>query len=352
MLSHPSFDAFWSTFDVAARHRQFDVPAYHLTGWYDALLTGTLRNFSGLRATAANERARRNQRVIVGPWTHARPNAASTRIGTVDYGPLAGFDSESLMFAWFRHWMGPAPAGDFPAAPVRIFIMGANRWRDEQEWPLRRARPTAFNLTSDGTANTSGGGGRLLHEAPRAPQPVDTFTYDPRRPVPTGTAGAYSRAPSDQREIEERPDVLVYTSAPLPDALEVTGPVQLILWASSSALDTDFTARLVDVFPDGSARALTDGIIRARYRKSRATPELLTPGLAEEFLIEVGATSNLYGIGHRIRLEVSSSNFPRFDRNPNTGEPFGRGADVVRAHQTVYHDARHPSRLVLPVVPQ
>ncbi|MGQ0647234.1 MAG: CocE/NonD family hydrolase [Gemmatimonadaceae bacterium] len=358
MLAHPSFDAFWSTFDVAARHPSFEVPAYHLTGWYDALLNGTLRNFTGLRANAGNGRARRNQRLIVGPWTHARPNAKSTSIGAVDFGPGAGFDSEGLLIAWFRHWM-PAERDvpltrlpEYPIAPVRIFVMGENRWRDETEWPLSRARATPFYLHSDGAANTLGGNGRLETQTVDAQQPADTFTYDPKHPVFTGSAGAYSRVPADQREVEQRPDVLVYTTAPLSQPIEVTGPIQLVLWASSSAKDTDFTAKLVDVHPDGSARALTDGILRARYRRSRTTPELLTPGRPQEFVIDVGATSNLFLAGHCIRLEVSSSNFPRFDRNPNTGAPFATSDELVIARQTIFHDARRPSRLILPVVPR
>jgi putative CocE/NonD family hydrolase len=354
MLAHPSYDAFWTTFDVAAKHARFQVPAYHLTGWYDALLNGTLANLAGLRANAATDRARRNQRLIVGPWTHARPNAGSRSIGDVDYGPNAGFDSESLMVAWFRGWLqedGRRETGD-NGAPVRIFVMGENRWRDEQEWPLARARSTDYFLHSDGSANTLGGNGRLERAAPPGGAPADTFTYDPRNPVPSGNSGAYSRAPTDQRTVEQRGDVLVYTTAPLVQSIEVTGPVRLVLWAASSARDTDFTARLVDVHPDGTARALTDGIVRARYRKGRTTPELLMPNGATEFIIEVGATSNLFLAGHRIRLEVSSSNFPRFDRNPNTGAPFGTSAEMRSAKQTIYHDAAHPSRLVLPVIPR
>jgi hypothetical protein len=170
--------------------------------------------------------------------------------------------------------------------------------------------------------------------------------------VPTGAAGGYSRRPSDQREIEDRPDVLVYTTAPLAEDLEVTGPLRATLWIASSALDTDFTATLVDVHPDGTARAINDGILRARYRNSRTRPELLTPAEPTEITIDLGATSNLFRVGHRIRLHVSSSNFPRFDRNPNTGAPFGTDARLLRADQTIFHDAARPSRLILPVVPR
>ena len=355
LLAHPSYDNFWETFDVAAKHAKFEVPAYHLTGWYDSLLNGTLANFSGLRANAGTDHARRNQRLIVGPWTHARPGPNTSKIGDVDFGPTAGFDSEALVIRWFRHWMGGAPgttAPDWDGPPVRIFVMGENRWRDEQEWPPARAKATSYYLQSGGAANTLAGDGRLSPTAPAASQRPDTFTYDPAKPVPTGAFGAYSRAPGDRRNTQKRPDVLVYTSDPLTQPLEVTGPVRLVFWASSSARDTDFTAAISDVHTDGTARALTDGILRARYRASRTTPALLTPDQPTEFTIEVGATSNVFLPGHRIRVEVSSSNFPRYDRNPNTGAPFATDAATVVARQTVFHDAGHPSRLVLPVVPR
>ncbi len=352
MLAHPWRDAFWDTFDVRARHPRFTVPAYHLTGWYDALLTGTLANFSGLRANAATPVARRNQRLIVGPWTHASPGPDTRTIGDVDYGPDAGFDAEALRVRWFKHWLGAASPGDFPGPPVRIFVMGENRWRDEEEWPLRRARETAFHLASDGRANSRDGDGRLSFTPAPAGMRPDTFTYDPNGPVRSGASGAYSRAPTDMRELERRRDVLVYSTEPLPEPIEVTGHVRLVLWIASSARDTDFTARLVDVHPDGTARALTDGIIRARYRRGDRGPAFLTPGEPTELVIDVGATSNLFKAGHRIRLEVSSSNFPRYDRNPNTDAPFGTERTPVPARQTVFHDAGRPSRLLLPVIPR
>ena len=381
LLQHPSYDAFWTTFDVAAKHPQFEVPAYHLTGWYDSLLNGTLANFSGLRANAGTARARGNQRLIVGPWTHARPTATTTRVGAVDFGPEAGFDSEGLIIRWFKHWMpAPVPAAapaamgsentsgipparpldtgsatptpDWPGSPVRLFLMGENRWRDEQEWPLTRAVPTPFYLRSDADARSRGGNGRLERTAAGASETPDTFTYDPATPVPTGLFGAYSRMPVDRREIQSRSDVLVYTSGPLAAPLEVTGPITAVLWISSTAKDTDFTAAISDVQPDGAALALTDGITRARYRKSKTVPELLVPGARYEVRIDVGATGNVFLPGHRIRLEVSSSNFPRYDRNPNTGAAFGTDASTVPARQTVFHDRDAASHLILPVIPR
>ncbi len=384
LLQHPSYDAFWTTFDVAARHPQFEVPAYHLTGWYDSLLNGTLANFSGLRANAGTPRARANQRLIVGPWTHARPTTSTTRIGDVAFGPDAGFDSEGLIVGWFRHWMPysgmpaperpemvadsspgspsgatPAPAAsvsvaalDWPGSPVRLFLMGENRWRDEAEWPLTRAVATPFYLHSGTGARSLSGDGRLDRAAPPAPEAPDTFTYDPATPVPTGLFGAYSRMPVDRRDIQKRADVLVYTSSPLTEPLEVTGPITAVLWISSTARDTDFTAAISDVQPDGTARALTDGITRARYRTSKTAPELLVPGARYEVRVDVGATGNVFLPGHRIRLEVSSSNFPRYDRNPNTGAPFGTDAATVPARQTVFHERDAASHLLLPVIPR
>lgn len=350
MLSHPDADTFWAPSDIEAHHNRFLVPAFHLTGWYDTLLTGTLRNFAGLRANAATEAARAGQRLIVGPWTHARPSVTTTSIGDVDFGPDAGFGADEAMLDWFDYWLHESGSGA-GSAPVRLFVMGENTWRDEQEWPLARARQTAYYLRSGGHAATLQGDG-LLDSAAPGQEPSDSFVYDPKNPVPTGASGGYSRAPIDRRAMEQRADVLVYSTAPLATDLEVTGPLALTLWIASTARDTDFTGTLVDVFPDGTARALADGILRVRYRAGKTSPKLLTPGEATEITIDLGATSNLFRAGHRIRVEVSSSNFPRFDRNPNTGGVFGEDGTALPATQTILHDASHPSRLVLPIVPR
>lgn len=355
MLDHPAYDAYWRTFDVAARHGEIDVPALHMTGWYDTLLNGTLANFAGLRKSARSAKARDAQRLVVGPWTHARPSGGTTKFGEVDFGPHASYDSESVLIAWFKTWLDGAPPSGAWAPPVRLFVMGENVWRDEQEWPLSRAVPTPFHLQSGGGANTLTGDGRLRVSAAGAASDTgsngadataDRFVYDPWTPVPTGASAGYSRLPTDQRAIEARADVLVYTTDPLDRAIEVTGPIALHLWVSSSAPSTDFTAKLVDVRPDGTAIALTDGIRRVA---TGAPGTSATPG---EIVIDLGATSNLFRVGHRIRLEVSSSNFPRFDRNPNTGAPFGESGELRRAEQTILHDAAHSSRLILPVIPR
>jgi putative CocE/NonD family hydrolase len=351
MLAHPSFDEYWKTFDVGSRHDRIQAPALHVTGWYDTLLNGTLANYTGLRAHAATPRAREGQRLVIGPWTHARPSRNSTRLGDVDFGPAAGLDSQDLMARWFDYWLKDGNASAISGPPVRIFVMGENRWRDEQEWPLARARQTRYFLHSAGRANTLDGDGRLSTDAPRD-EPPDTFVYDPWNPVPTGALGGYSRMPADQRETERRPDVLVYTTEPLATDVEVTGPISLTLWIASSARDTDFTGKLVDVLPDGTARALNDGILRVRYRNGRTKPDLITPDEPVEIAIDLGATSNLFRAGHRIRLEVSSSNFPRFDRNPNTGGVFGKEGELKRTRQRVFHDASRPSFVTLPVIPR
>jgi hypothetical protein len=237
--------------------------------------------------------------------------------------------------------------------------MGVNRWRDGREWPPR-AHPERFYLQSRGHANSLAGDGRLDLHAPEdvaTPARVaDRFVFDPQDPVPT-TGGAaccnpkvFPWGPKDQRSVEQRGDVLVYTTAPLKRDLEVIGPVRVVLYAATSARDTDFTAKLVDVFPDGRAQNLTDGILRLRYRKSLEEPEPARPGEICKLTIDAGVTGNVFQKGHRIRMEISSSNFPRFDRNPNTGGPVADATELRKASQTVYHDARRPSYVLLPVL--
>jgi uncharacterized protein len=341
MLEHPTDDEYWQPSNIAARYEHFATPALHVVGWYDVFARSTIANFAGLRARAATAHAREHQRLIVGYWAHAQPGARDTRVGDVDFGANAAVDLGAIRADWFNCWLGDRGCDTLPRAPIRLFVMGENRWRDEFEWPLARARPTAFYLHSGGRANTLDGDGQLALSAPQD-QPADRFVYDPWDPVPTGPARAYSRLPADQRAIEARHDVLVYSSEILKTDVEVTGPITATLWVASSAPDTDFTAKLVDVAPDGTARLLTDGILRMRYRNSNRVLELLTPDTPTEISIDVGVTSNLFKAGHRIRLEVSSSNFPRWDRNPNTGGPFARDSRLVRAAQTAFTMPRAP----------
>jgi putative CocE/NonD family hydrolase len=241
--------------------------------------------------------------------------------------------------------------------PVRIFVMGDNVWRDEQNWPLARAQLVNYYLHSQGKANALRGNGTLSPHAP-GDEPSDVFLYNPADPVPTRggplCCNAYFLANGafDQQQIEQREDVLVYSTPPLERDVEVTGPITVTLWAATSAVDTDFTAKLVDVCAHGCARNLTDGILRARYRDSTATPSLVEPGRVYRYTIDVGATSNVFKQGHRIRVGVSSSNFPRFDRNTNTGQLIAADVAYKPALQTIFHDALYPSHLTLPIVPR
>jgi putative CocE/NonD family hydrolase len=263
---------------------------------------------------------------------------------------------EGVIIRWFDHWMKGAGNGGKSEPPVRIFVMGEDVWRDESEWPLSRARPTRFYLHSHGGANSSTGDGALSRATPQDNGGSDRFVYDPLNQVPTigedlvGRSTYPAEGPHDQSRTEARMDVLVYSTPPLQREVEVTGRIMMRLFASTSAVDTDFTAKLVDVRPSGFAQLITDGIIRARYRRSASKPELLKPGANYEYAIDLWSTSNVFKAGHRIRLDVSSSNFPRFDRNLNSGKPVAEETEPIVAVQRVMHDARHPSHLILPII--
>jgi putative CocE/NonD family hydrolase len=244
---------------------------------------------------------------------------------------------------------------EFVGKPVKIFVMGANQWREEDDWPLARAQSTNYFLHSAKNANSLRGDGNLSTVTPRS-EVSDHYVYDPSNPAPTiggplcCDGEHLAPGPKDQRPVEARDDVLVYTTPAFAQDTEVTGPVSLELFARSSAVDTDFLGKLVDVAPDGFAQNLTEGIIRARYRNGQEKAELMNPGQIYRFAIDLWSTSNVFLKGHALRLEISSSNFPRFDRNLNTGEDGGSGQKGVPATNTVYHDAEHPSALILPMV--
>lgn len=355
-VDHPTYDDFWAGLDVSTRHESLNVAALNIGGWYDIFLGGTIANFTGMRARGPAA-VRDRQRLLLGPWNHVGM-ARGNPIGAHDFGMRstgAVIDADGQQLAWFDRWLRGLDSGVDRQPPVRLFVMGANRWRDEGEWPLARTDWQAWHLSSGGRANTLNGDGALRRAEP-GNEPPDTYVYNPRNPVPT-LGGALCCNPvftlggaHDQRSVEAREDVLVYSTPPLDEPVEVTGPVTLILHASSSAPDTDWTAKLVDVAPCGEARNLTDGILRARYRDSMRAGTPITPGAVVRYAIDLGATSNTFLAGHRIRLEVSSSNFPRFDRNPNTGELPGRSAEMVSALQSVFHTPEYPSHLVLPVI--
>jgi hypothetical protein len=356
-VNHPTYDDFWATLDVSTRHDALNVAALNIGGWYDIFQKGTIDNFTGMRAKAPAA-MRERQRLVLGPWNHGGM-ARGNPIGEYTFGMRSTggeIATDDMHLRWYDRWLRGIENGVETEPPVRLFVMGSNRWRDEHEWPLARTDWQEWFLHSGGRANAVTGDGALNRESP-ASEPPDSYVYNPRNPVPTMGGGLCCNAvfsqggAYDQRTVEAREDVLVYTTPPLEAPVEVTGPVRLILCASSSAPDTDWTAKLVDVSPCGYARNLTDGILRARYRTSMREGTPITPGKVIEYVVDLWSTSNTFLPGHRIRLEVSSSNFPRFDRNPNTGELPGRSAEMVSALQTVFHSSEYPSRLILPVIP-
>ena len=346
---------YWWKINLLKHVQHIDLPMFHVSSWYDIFLEGALNSYQAMRDDAASVRARSNQKLLVGPWAHIRPYTAPTsgETGDIDFGPDARIELHEHMLRWYDYWLKDIETGIMDEPPVSIFVMGENRWRAENEWPLARTHYTRYYLHADSPANTRHGAG-VLSTAPPGDEPADSFVYDPDDPAPTrrGSTLIIPQGVEDQREVEDRPDVLVYTSAPLERDLELTGPIAVHLFASSTAVDTDFTAKLVDVRPDGYAHNLQDGIVRARYRTSAAEPSFLEPGRVYEFEIDLWSVSHLVKTGHRLRLEVSSSNFPRFDRNPNTGAPIGQDARLESARQTVLHSATHPSHVVLPVIPR
>ena len=357
-LAHPYYDDYWRAICIEEQHDKIDVPALNVGGWHDIFMGGTLRNYLGMRARGASAAARAGQRLLVGPWHHAVP--FSSLVGQVDYGFRSGpvaIDYDGTQLRWFDHWLKGADNGVEKDAPVRLFVMGVNEWREEQEWPPPGAQMRRYYLHSRGKANSAYGDGALATEAP-GDEPPDSFLYNPLNPVPTAGGGlcCYANAQMggalDQSMVEHRADVLVYSSEPLSEDLEVIGPVTVTLYASSSAPDTDFTAKLVDAGPCGFARNLTDGIIRARVRESRSEPKLMVAGKVYEFKIDLWATANVFKAGHRVRLEISSSNFPRFDRNPNTGHELFTDAEMRPALQSVMHERSFASYLSLPVIPR
>ncbi len=376
-MRHGDYDAFWkdhgsSVVDHLAEYK--DVPVLHFTGWYDSWAAQVANlNFVELSRTKKSF-----QRLIVGPWTHG--GQTRSYAGEAEFGPEAAIDLNAVRLHWFDRWLKGVDNGVDREPPVHLFVMGAGepyktpegrlfvggRWRDEHEWPLARTRYTPYYLHA---------GGRLAPEKPAAGGPPTVFLFDPRRPVPTiggnvssqgtlmfqGAADQRCRPDfwlcEDSKPLATRSDVLVFQTDPLEADLEVTGRLVVKLYAASSAPDTDFTAKLIDVyppsrdFPAGVDLNIADSIVRARYRNGLDKAELMTPGRVYEFTIEMYPTSLVFRRGHRIRLDISSSNFPRFDVNPNTGEPLGDHRRWALAENSVYHDAAHPSHIVLPVIP-
>ena len=364
-LAHPTDDEFWKGYGIHGQHARFTMPTLLVGGWYDYYPAQTISSWQKMVAAAKSPEIAANHKVLIGPWGHhhgLEPTPDGHR--AVDFGPESGFDCHSIYRKWYdRVFKGIHPADGLGDRPIRLFVMGRNQWRDEDEWPLARTRYVNYYLHSAGRANTLAGDGELSLAGPQTEAP-DRYVYDPANPVPTRggnhSIGPWNEfykdyiwcGPCDQRPNEARQDVLVYTTEPLPSDLEVTGPVTLKLWAASSARDTDFVGRLVDVYPDGRAINITEGVVRARYRRGDGThPELIEPDAVLEYTLDLQVTSNVFLKGHAIRLEVTSSNFPLWDRNLNTGENPHTSTAMQVARQVIWHDTTHPSHLVLPVIP-
>ncbi len=357
-VSHEPGDPWWDRIGYVQPDDRFDVPALHVNSWYDLGVGETLKLFNLLSDNAESDRARDNQFAIISPTDHCTSEIATSRtvVGERDLGD-ARLDYWTIYLDWFDHWLRDDADADFDMPRLQYYLMGANEWRTAGSWPVEGTEFRPMYLHSGGSANTRAGDGRLSWEAPDEEQPADTFTYDPDDPVPTiggpvcctGTADAPAGG-FDQSAVEDRHDVLVYTSEPLDEGLEVTGPIELVLYVSSDARDTDIVGKLVDVHPDGRAINVQEGILRARYREGYGRKVWMEPGEVYELRIDLQATANYFGAGHRIRLEITSSSFPRWERNLNTG---GRNHDETEwelARNSVHHAPMSASRLIVPIV--
>ena len=350
-LAHPDYDDYWRLLNVEEHFDKISVPVHTMGGFFDIFAQGTLRGYVGVSKDGGTEEARKGSHMVIGPWEHG----VSRTVGEMDWGEAADIDTNALALRWFDYWLKGIDNGLRDEPPVKVFVMGRNEWRYEHEYPLAGTKYTPLYLHSGGGANGSRGDGRLSWEAPAADSPPDRYTYDPSNPVPSlGGANCCGvgtpSGPRDQRPIEHRPDVLVYTTEILSEPIEVVGPLNLVLHASSSAVDTDFVAKLIDVYPDGRPVNVAEGILRARHRQGFDRQVLMDPGEVYEMEIDMIGTANRFRKGHRIRVHVTSSHFPQFSRNLNNGQPYGASDSAVIAEQTVYHSADRPSHVLLPVV--
>ncbi len=323
---------------------EITVPNLDIIGWYDHCNGDMLLN-RAMMNEAKSEVARSGSRTVIGPWAHV--GRGTTRYGKVDFGPNARTDCVALEIRWFDYWLKGRQNGIDETAPVRIYVTGDNQWRDERHWPLARAKEKVFYLTSGGSANTPGGDGELVANKPEAAG-HDRFTYDPANPVPSLHGPSLFQIPTDQRPLADREDILVYQTSPLDERIEVTGNPLVELYAASSAPDTDFFVRLIDVAPNGMERDVWRGRVRARYRDGLDKPSLIVPDAVVKYTIRMNATSNAFLPGHRLRLDVTSSDFPNYDRNHNTSADQNADGALETAEQTIHHGGERVTRIVLP----
>ena len=348
-VEHSKLDSWWEPQRYQNKYEQVRVPVLGISGWYDDEQVGTPLNFIGMTSKGVDQKLRRSQKMMMGPWPHAINSTA--KLGEVDFGSTAVIDMNAYWLRWFDYWLKGIDNGVMNEPPVRIFVMGQNAWRDESEWPIARTSWTKYYLHSNGHANTLLGDGTLSPAEPST-EPPDKYTYDPADPVPFITDASFAQigGPDDYRQIEQRNDVLVYTSELLTEDLEVCGPIRVKLSAASSAQDTDFMAKLIDVWPNGFAQRLTDGMVRARFHSGMDKPSLIEPSRIYDYDLDLWNTCQAYKKGHRIRLEISSSAFPKYDRNLNTGEALGTTARMLKAEQTIHHEHGRLSYVILPII--
>lgn len=351
LFSYPSLTYNQPALKFGDRYKDISAPAYSVAGWYDIFLQAQIDDFLKLQKEGKGDAAKKSK-LVIGPWGHGYENPMAS--GKCKLAAQREMLNEFVKIEWFDKWLkGKKDNVEF-GAPVKIFVMGANVWRTENEWPLARMKQTNYYLSGGGKANSISGDGALSTELPSENVPPDKFDFDPSKPVPTSGGALLDSEESGvklQKDVELRNDVLVYSFPVLQEDVEVTGPISAVIYASTSAVDTDWTVKLVDARPDGKIVNIQDGIIRARYREDLLHPSLLTPNEIYKYTIDMWSTSYVFKKGHTIRIEVSSSNFPRFGKNCGLG---GKGGptDFVVAHQTIYHDAKHPSHIVLPIIPK
>ena len=340
-LRHPNRRA-WK-FDEA--HHEIEVPNLDFSGWYDHC-GDTMNHLTGMQKNGRTAVAREQTKLVIGPWNHG--GMGKRQIADIDFGPAAELDIHDLIIRWFDYWLKDESNGVDREPAVRYFVMGSAQWKSASTWPPEGQKEQTYFLSSQGDAGDVGGSGQMAQDAPPE-EPCDTYQYDPNDPVPTLWPPALFTVPADRRKLEDREDILYYQTEPLEEEIEVAGYPEVVLHVSSSAPDTDFFARLVDEQPGGPALEVCYGMVRARHRNSLDIEELLTPGEVTELSIKLGATACRFLAGHRIRLEITSSDFPNHDRNHNTGKNDLVDTELAVAENRVFHSERYPSRLVLPV---
>jgi putative CocE/NonD family hydrolase len=347
-LSHPSYGPYWWSKSLSLKYQDVDVPALHLGGWFCVFLDSTIRAYQGIRAYGRSERCRDNQRLLIGPWIHGPSQVGVRNVGELDFGEEAVLDLNEIRSRWYDYWLKGIDNGVMDGFPIRIFLMGANRWVDLETWPPPNIDYKQIYLREgSGNPTVSLNDGALSFKLPAKTEHPDSYIYDPDEPIQS-LLKYPMLGPRDHRKVEEK--MLTYTTEELNEDLILMGPVKAYLYGLSSANDTDWIVRLCDVWPDGKSMSMCDGILRARYRDSLEYPELLTPEKVYRYEIDLWSTAQVFKAGHKVRVEVTSSDFPRYDRNMNTGGIFGEEVRGKMAINTVFHDAMRPSHLVLPIL--